>query len=120
MTTPVQVESVEIRVKKLEDIEKKIVSAIHSAGLTMQELSKDKPTDRNLDKHTSTFLQNLDEAETELATQINYLTQVATNHQHEGSCYSARKRAQLFHEAIAQISTQVNEMVSTCSTKPNT
>lgn len=40
--------------------------------------------------------------------------QVATNQQHEGSCYAARKKAQLVHESIAQLSRQVDEMISTC------
>jgi len=44
--------------------------------MALQELSKDKPNDRHMDKATSTFLQSLDEAETHLAAQINYLSQV--------------------------------------------
>lgn len=128
----------QVRTWACNPVSKKIMSKIlFFLGQTMQELSKDKPNDRSLDKYTSTFLQNLDEAETELATQINYLSQViflflsfpemwnstksfwqvATNQQHEGSSYAARKQAQLLHEAIAQISKQVNEMTTTC--KPN-
>ena len=45
-------------------------------GFTLQELAKDKPVERTLDKHTNGFMQTLDEVETELATQISYLSQV--------------------------------------------
>nr|XP_002127165.1 mediator of RNA polymerase II transcription subunit 11-like [Ciona intestinalis] len=108
-------ENVSNRIKKLEDIEKKITTAIQSAGLTFQELSKEKPTDRLIEKHSSTFTQSLDEVETEMASQISYLSQVATNQQHEGSSYAARNKAQQSKEVISHLSTQVGDMLQTCT-----
>uniref|UniRef100_H2YNC8 Mediator of RNA polymerase II transcription subunit 11 n=1 Tax=Ciona savignyi TaxID=51511 RepID=H2YNC8_CIOSA len=102
------------RIKKLEEIEKKITSAIQSAGLTFQELSKDKLNDRLIEKHTNTFTTSMDEVDTEMATQISYLSQVATNQQHEGSCYDSRKKWQLNKDLISQLSTEVDNMTNTC------
>ena len=45
-------------------------------GLTLEELSKDKPVDKNVDKHANGFVQNLEDIETELTKQIAYLSQV--------------------------------------------
>ncbi|CAK8684000.1 mediator of RNA polymerase II transcription subunit 11-like [Clavelina lepadiformis] len=113
------VENVSNRLKKLEDIERKITMAIQSAGFTLQELAKDKPVERTLDKHTNGFMQTLDEVETELATQISYLSQVATSQQHEGSSYASRRNAQLLNESIHHVSKQIDEMVDSCGKMEN-
>ena len=60
-------------------MENKIADAIKHAGLTIQELGKEHMAQKNItnaEKYTSKFLQELDDVETELNRQINYLGQV--------------------------------------------
>ena len=60
-------------------MENKIADAIKHAGLTIQELGKEHLMQKNIanaEKYTSKFLQELDDVETELNRQINYLGQV--------------------------------------------
>ena len=60
-------------------VENKIADAIKHAGLTIQELGKEHLMQKNIanaEKYTSKFLQELDDVETELNRQINYLGQV--------------------------------------------
>ena len=105
-------DNVSNKMKKLEEIEKKICSAIQSAGLTLQELSKDKPNDKGIEKHTHTFTQSLEDVETELAKQINYLAQVATNQQHEGSSYAAHYRQQISEDVLSMFVNEVDSMIA--------
>jgi|ERR1712136_657256 len=105
-------DNVSNKMKKLEEIEKKICTAIQSAGLTLQELSKDKPNDKGIEKHTHTFTQSLEDVETELAKQINYLAQVATNQQHEGSSYAAHYRQQISEDVLSMFVNEVDSMIA--------
>ena len=64
---------------KISLVENKIADAIKHAGLTIQELGKEHMAQKNItnaEKYTSKFLQELDDVETELNRQINYLGQV--------------------------------------------
>lgn len=47
-------------------------------GHALSELSKDKPANKQVEGHVNQFRQTLTNVETELAKQINYLTQVST------------------------------------------
>lgn len=44
----------------------------------LNESSKDKPANKQVEAHVNQFRQTLTNVETELAKQINYLTQVST------------------------------------------
>ena len=66
----------EAKLKVLDDIERKIVSAIQNAGHVMSELAKDKVNEKSADRFTDKFLKEIDEVETELTRHINYLGQV--------------------------------------------
>lgn len=79
------------RLKQLEGIEKEIVKVISSAGFALQELSKEQPSDDNINLKTNEFLKSLEGVEKGLVEQINYLTEVATGQPHEGSIYGAEK-----------------------------
>ncbi|XP_039253548.1 mediator of RNA polymerase II transcription subunit 11-like [Styela clava] len=103
-------ENVPDRLKALEEIEKKITSALNNAALALQELGKDRPMEKNVEKHSASYMKALEEVETDMLMQINYLTQVATGQQHEGSCYTAQKRVQMLKETITEIENQVGNM----------
>ena len=46
------------------------------SGVTLEELSKDKPVDKNVEKNAGNFVQCLEDIDTELSKQIAYLVQV--------------------------------------------
>nr|XP_039254883.1 uncharacterized protein LOC120331797 isoform X2 [Styela clava] len=118
-------ENVPDRLKALEEIEKKITSALNNAGkllflnlinmstvyyqpvyfvhsnnpdkttndiakgqyhknsycftllaLALQELGKDRPMEKNVEKHSASYMKALEEVETDMLMQINYLTQI--------------------------------------------
>ena len=66
------------RLQALDNVEKEIASCIQSAGQALMELSKDKPSMKQVEGHTSQFLKTLSHVEAELSKHINYLTQVST------------------------------------------
>jgi len=83
------------RLQALDNVERDILSVLQSAGSALTELSKDKPSVKQLDNHTSHFLKTLNHVEIELAKHINYLTQVSTGQAHEGSSYASQKVLQM-------------------------
>lgn len=89
MTNPLE------KIQALDAIEKDIVLCIQSAGNALQELSKEKPSQKNAENHTNQFLKSLNSIENKLSDQINYLIQVSTTHAHEGSGYSSAKNLQM-------------------------
>lgn len=61
----------------------------------MQELAKEKSSQKAAENHTQAFVKNLTAIEKQLSEQINYLTQVSTGHPHEGSSYASAKVLQM-------------------------
>ena len=53
--------------------------------------------------------------EKSLNDQISYLSQVSTNHQHEGSIYSQEKRFELVCEASDLISSKLKSVEQKCT-----
>ena len=88
--------------------------ALQSAGTVILELSKEKPTERLLDRHASLFVASVQKVESELSAQIRYLTQVATGQPHEGSSYSARKDCQMALKRIDYARVKLGELSRTC------
>lgn len=103
------------RLKALEEIGKRITSALSNAALALQELSKERPVEKNVEKFTNGYIESLEKVESETLAQINYLTQVATSQQHEGSCYAAQLRVQLLRSAISEIESRVERMSVTAA-----
>jgi len=89
MATPVE------RIAVLDDIEKNISSVLQYASQALQELSKDKPANKQVEGHTQQFIKTLTSVEIELSKQISYLTQVSTGQAHEGSSYNKQKELAL-------------------------
>lgn len=77
--------------RALDNIEKDLCSAIHSAGLAIQELSKDKPSIKQVETHSNAFLKTLQSVEANIHQQIMNLHQVSTGQAHEGSVYASQK-----------------------------
>ena len=66
-------QSVENRVKKLDDIENNVALALKSVSNALEEMSKDKPNDKAAEKEAQQFLQKLDRIESDITSQINHL-----------------------------------------------
>ncbi|XP_046326341.1 mediator of RNA polymerase II transcription subunit 11-like [Haliotis rufescens] len=95
---------------QLERIERDIASSLQSAGQALQELSKDKPSLKQAESHTTSFLKTLQEVENGMQLQINYLTQVSTGQPHEGSCYSAQKDLQMAYHRMEHVKSRLGEL----------
>ncbi|PFX29044.1 mediator of RNA polymerase II transcription subunit 11-like [Stylophora pistillata] len=98
------------RLKQLEEIEKDVVKVIRSAGETLEELSKDAPSEDRINSTATKFLKSLEGVEKGLTEQIGYLTQVATGQPHEGSTYGAEKDFELLRCRTKAIKDQLVEI----------
>ncbi|VDO05629.1 unnamed protein product [Rodentolepis nana] len=70
--------SIEERLKKLDEIDAKVMQIMESSGGTLDELSKDVPNQKQIEIHTRNFRTAIRDVELELITQLNYLGQVLT------------------------------------------
>uniref|UniRef100_A0A1A9V9H0 Mediator of RNA polymerase II transcription subunit 11 n=1 Tax=Glossina austeni TaxID=7395 RepID=A0A1A9V9H0_GLOAU len=91
------------KIQVLDDIEKEIIQCLQSAGQTLQELSKEKSSQKNAETQTQQFLKSLSSLESKLTEQISYLTQVSTGQPHEGSGYASAKVLQMAWHRISHI-----------------
>ncbi|KAM6949637.1 mediator of RNA polymerase II transcription subunit 11 [Aplochiton taeniatus] len=102
------------RLRALEDVEKEIATILQCAGNIVLELSKDKHNASLLDRQLGQFQGSVNRVETELSSQIRYLTQVATGQPHEGSTYSARKDCQMALNRAEYARVKLGELGRTC------
>jgi mediator of RNA polymerase II transcription subunit 11 len=73
-------------------------------------MSKDKPSQKQVDIHTNHFIKTLNHVELELGSHINYLTQVSTGQAHEGSSYAAQKTLQMAWHRSEHMRSKVIEL----------
>lgn len=74
------------------------------------ELSKEKSGQKQAETNTSQFLRTLNQVESKLSDQINYLTQVSTGQPHEGSGYASQKVLQMAWHRLEHVRSWVNEL----------
>lgn len=79
-------------------------------GQSLQELGKEKTSQKAVENHTQQFLKSLNIIETKLSEQINYLTQVSTGQPHEGSGYASAKVLQMAWHRIQHARSRVREL----------
>ncbi|XP_013115270.1 mediator of RNA polymerase II transcription subunit 11 [Stomoxys calcitrans] len=101
------------KIHVLDDIEKEIILCLQSAGQALQELSKEKSSQKNAETQTAQFLKSLQNVEMKLSEQINYLTQVSTGQPHEGSGYASAKVLQMAWHRISHVRSRVRELEET-------
>ncbi|XP_031687962.1 mediator of RNA polymerase II transcription subunit 11 isoform X2 [Oncorhynchus kisutch] len=70
------------RLRALEEVENQIATILQCAGNVVLELSKDKHNASFLDRQLSQFTGSVNRVETELSSQIRYLTQVTHADRH--------------------------------------
>ncbi|XP_061398353.1 mediator of RNA polymerase II transcription subunit 11 [Musca vetustissima] len=101
------------KIQVLDDIEKEIILCLQSAGQALQELSKEKSSQKSAETQTAQFLKSLQNVEMKLSEQINYLTQVSTGQPHEGSGYASAKVLQMAWHRISHVRSRVRELEET-------
>ncbi|KAM3964714.1 mediator complex subunit 11 [Aphomia sociella] len=98
------------RIQVLDDIEKDIITCLQCAAQALLELSKEKSGQKQAETNTSQFLRTLNQVESKLSDQINYLTQVSTGQPHEGSGYASQKVLQMAWHRLEHVRSWVNEL----------
>lgn len=79
----------------------------------MQELGKEKTSQKSAETQSQQFLKSLSSVESKLSEQINYLTQVSTGQPHEGSGYASAKVLQMAWHRIQHARSRVRELEET-------
>lgn len=79
-------------------------------GQALHELGKEKTSQKAAENNTQQFLKSLQNIESKLSEQINYLTQVSTGQPHEGSGYASAKVLQMAWHRIQHARTRVREL----------
>ncbi|CAH8645630.1 unnamed protein product [Schistosoma haematobium] len=79
--------SLESRLNKLDEVERKISLIIQHAGSALEELSRDKPTVKQVESCTHNFRTVVKEVETEMNSHINYLSHISAGLPYEGCTY---------------------------------
>uniref|UniRef100_A0A8C4N8E9 Mediator of RNA polymerase II transcription subunit 11 n=1 Tax=Eptatretus burgeri TaxID=7764 RepID=A0A8C4N8E9_EPTBU len=102
------------RLRSLEEVEKEIASILQNAGFAIQELAKDKPVERQLERFYAQFHSSLSRVETELTGHIRYLTQVTTGQPHEGSSNAPRKDALMAMHRVEHTRIKLGELAQLC------
>ncbi|XP_035215173.1 mediator of RNA polymerase II transcription subunit 11-like [Stegodyphus dumicola] len=104
MTSPAE------KLKQLETLEKDLAAALHAASQAILELSKEKPSVKQAETFSSTFLKTLENVESGLSKHITYLTQVSTGQAHEGSSYASQKMMQMAWHRLKHSQSRLNEL----------
>lgn len=98
------------RLRQLDQIENDLVSALCNAGQSLQELSKDEPNAKMVERETNNFLKTLERVENEISKQLIYLTQVSTGQTHEGSCYGHQKVLNMANHRLDHLKNKVQDL----------
>ncbi|KOB70717.1 Mediator of RNA polymerase II transcription subunit 11 [Operophtera brumata] len=98
------------RIQVLDDIEKDIITCLQCSAQALLELSKEKSGQKQAEANTTQFLRTLNQVESKLSDQINYLTQVSTGQPHEGSGYASQKVLQMAWHRLEHVRSWVNEL----------
>jgi mediator of RNA polymerase II transcription subunit 11 len=96
--------------RQLEQIEAELAKGLQSAGQAIQELSKDKPSMKQVENHSTTFMKTLERVESSISKQIHYLTQVSTGQPHEGSAYASQKVLDMASHRLQHSKTKIHEL----------
>ena len=68
------------RMDQLDKVEKEVVNCLHTAGMALSEVAKDKPSQKQVDLLVTQFMNSL-----------QYLTEVSTGQPREGISYASQK-----------------------------
>ncbi|CAL8075347.1 unnamed protein product [Calicophoron daubneyi] len=83
-----QLTTLESRLARLDEVERKIMLIMQHAGNALEELSKDKPIAKQVENHTHNFRMVVKEVESEMNAHITYLNQISAGLPYEGNTYN--------------------------------
>jgi len=98
------------RIEELKSIEQEVVLILESAGLAMQEMGKDRASQKAIDTHNQQVMASIRNVDAKLSEQIKYLTQVSTGQAHEGSSYPSQKVLQTAWHRLEHAKTRIGEL----------
>ncbi len=98
------------RIEQLDAIEQDVVNVLASAGQFLQDLTKDRPSQKNADQVCQQVMSAVKAVDLKLSEQIRYLTQVSTGHPHEGSSYPSQKILQTAWHRLEHARSRVSEL----------
>lgn len=94
----------------LDQIESQIYQMMQFGTNALNELSKDKPSIKNVENQVSQFVKCLESVDNNVSKQLQYLSQVSTLQPHEGSTYSTMKISQLATHRLELVRSNLNEL----------
>ena len=98
------------RMDQLDKVEEHVVNCLHTAGMALSEVSKDKPSQKHVDLLVTQFMNSLQKIDTDLTSQIKYLSEVSTGQPHEGSSYASQKVLQMAWHRLEHARSRVSEL----------
>ncbi len=100
----------EARIEQLEQIEEDVIGILKSSGACLQEMSRDRPSQKAVDQNVQQVMASIRSVDTKLSEQIRYLSQVSTGHPHEGSSYPSQKVLQSAWHRLEHVKTRISEL----------
>jgi len=98
------------RIEELDEIQKEVVSVLQNASLALQEIGKDRPSQKATDGFVTQVMGKIKDVESKLSDHIKYLTQVSTGQPHVGSSYPSQKILQTAWHRLEHARNSVNEL----------
>ncbi|KAF6774775.1 hypothetical protein AHF37_05930 [Paragonimus kellicotti] len=103
--------TLETRLSRLDDVERKIMLIMQHAGSALEELSKDRPIVKQVENHTHNFRVVLKEVESEMNSHISYLNKISAGLPYEGNTYS---EAIELYQAVDRLMAVVDKLSRLC------
>jgi len=98
------------RMDQLDKVEEQVVNCLHTAGMALSEVAKDKPSQKQVDLLVTQFMNSLQKIDNDLTSQIKYLSEVSTGQPHEGSSYASQKVLQMAWHRLEHARSRVSEL----------
>ena len=86
------------------------MNCLHTAGMALSEVAKDKPSQKQVDLLVTQFMNSLQKIDNDLTSQIKYLSEVSTGQPHEGSSYASQKVLQMAWHRLEHARSRVSEL----------
>lgn len=98
------------RMRVLDNIEGTVYQLMSHATTALNEFGKDKPSIKSVEGQVNQFLKSLENVESNVSKQLQYLAKVSTLHPHEGSCYASNKVSQMATQRLEHVRSSLNEL----------
>lgn len=96
----------------LDRIEEDLAESLTAAGQALKEMGKDKSNAKAIETLTNVFTSRLDQATTDLSSQIAFLTRVTTMNVAESSSYGCRQDSKMAKSRLDHARTRLRGLES--------